>query len=48
MTGYDRETSKAFGMPRSAIGPALIMLAEGRYPLKRRRGSKRETSRNSS
>ncbi len=54
----DRETSKAFGMPRSAIetgavdavlpieaiGPALVLLAEGRYPLSRRRGSKRHSS----
>lgn len=46
----DEHTSKAFGMPRSAIetgvvdailpieaiGPALVMLAEGRYPLQRR------------
>ena len=45
----DEATSKAFGMPRSAIatgavdavlpieaiGPALVMLAEGRYPLRR-------------
>ena len=47
----DKETSKAFGMPRSAIatgavdavlpleqiGPALVKLASGTYPLKRRR-----------
>ena len=35
-------------LPLEAIGPALVMLAAGRYPLNRRRGSNREASRSSS